>query len=175
MMDIVLVLITIIIPIFVLEQHIQIDIYAVPLFLILFIFFIFLNSRAHKIYLDTDNQEIENNQNKNSKNSKNRIKTFKYIMILLITGVLLFFIGELLGNSLEILCNFFNIPETIIGILLGIITSVPELITFFESQRYYKQIKDEMLGVVEATNNLLTSNILNLFIIQTIGILITSI
>ena len=32
-----------------------------------------------------------------------------------------------------------------------------------------------MLGVVEATNNLLTSNILNLFAIQTIGIIIISI
>ena len=34
------------------------------------------------------------------------------------------------------------------------------------------QNSDDILGVVEATNNLLTSNILNLFVIQTIGILI---
>ena len=44
-----------------------------------------------------------------------------------------------------------------------------------ESQKHYKKEDDDMLGVVEATNNLLTSNILNLFAIQTIGILITSI
>ena len=30
-------------------------------------------------------------------------------------------------------------------------------------KQYNKQTKDEMTGVVEATNNLLTSNILNLF------------
>ena len=56
--------------------------------------------------------------------------------------------------------------------MLGIITSIPELITFFESQKHYKKRKNVMLGVVEATNNLLISNMLNLFIIQTIGIVV---
>ena len=60
----------------------------------------------------------------------------------------------------------------IIGILLGMITSIPELITFFESQKYYKKRKNQMPGVVEATNNLFVSNILNLFVIQSIGIII---
>ena len=66
--------------------------------------------------------------------------------------------------------------QKIIGILLGFITSIPELITFFEAQKHYKMQKDnEILGVVEATNNLLTSNILNLFVIQSLGIIIYSI
>ena len=60
-------------------------------------------------------------------------------------------------------------------VLLGFITSIPELITFFESQKHYKKkSKDDILGVVEATNNLFTSNILNLFVIQSIGIVIYS-
>ena len=94
---------------------------------------------------------------------------------MIITGILLYFVGDKLGNTLENLCKLFNISEAIIGILLGFITSIPELMTFFESQKHYKKEDDDMLGVVEATNNLLTSNILNLFAIQTIGILITSI
>lgn len=73
---------------------------------------------------------------------------------------------------MESLCKIFNVPQVAVGILLGTITSIPELMTFFESQKYNKKENDEMLGVVEATNNLLTSNTLNLFIIQTIGILI---
>ena len=81
-----------------------------------------------------------------------------------------------MGDTLNSLCHQFNISEVIIGILLGFITSIPELITFFESQKHYKLQNDEvMLGVVEATNNLLTSNILNLFMIQSIGILIYAI
>ena len=38
-----------------------------------------------------------------------------------------------------------------------------------------KNTEDAILGVVEATNNLFTSNILNLFVIQSIGIIIYSI
>ena len=80
----------------------------------------------------------------------------------------------MLGNTIENLCNLFNVSELIIGVLLGFMTSLPELITFIEAQRHHKRLEDDMLGVVEATNNLLTSNILNLFAIQTIGILIVS-
>ena len=79
----------------------------------------------------------------------------------------------MLGDTLEVLAEKFNISQMIIGILLGFITSIPELITFIESQRYYKEEEvDDILGVVEATNNLFTSNVLNLFIIQSIGVCI---
>ena len=77
-----------------------------------------------------------------------------------------------MGDTLENLCYTFNVSETIVGILLGIITSIPELITFFEAQKHHKKEENEIAGVVEATNNLFTSNILNLFIIQSIGVLI---
>lgn len=171
--DITLVIITIIIPILLLKLNIKIDIFIVPLFIILYILFLYLNNNVHKIYL---NQESKNKKEKeNKRENKNNKKTIKYIVILIITGILLYIVGKLLGNTLENLCNLFNISQVIIGILLGFITSIPELITFFESQKYNKEIKDEMSGVVEATNNLLTSNTLNLFIIQAIGILITSI
>lgn len=171
--DITLVIITIIIPILLLRLKIKIDIFIVPLFIILYILFLYLNNNVHKIYL---NKEIEKQQkNKKITENKSKKKTIKYSITLIITGISLYIVGELLGNTLENLCNIFNISEKIIGMLLGFITSIPELITFFESQKYNKKIKDEMSGVVEATNNLLTSNALNLFIIQAIGIIITSI
>ena len=110
-----------------------------------------------------------------SYNYVNTKKVMVYVLALIITGILLFIIGELLGDTLENLCNLFGVSEVIVGILLGFVTSLPELITFFEAQRHYKNVDDDMLGVVEATNNLLTSNILNLFAIQTIGILISAI
>ena len=92
--------------------------------------------------------------------------------MLIISGILLFLIGNLLGDNLENLCNRFNVPEMVVGIVLGFVTSLPELITFFESQKHHKNAQNDILGVVEATNNLLMSNILNLFIIQSIGIII---
>ena len=85
----------------------------------------------------------------------------------------MYFVGNRLSDTLENLARYFNISEMIIGIALGFITSIPELITFFESQKHYKKTEeDAVLGVVEATNNLFTSNILNLFIIQSIGIFV---
>lgn len=174
--DLILVIITIIIPILLLKFNIELNLVIVPAFVILYVFFRFLNNNVHKLYLRKEDEEIEKEIEKEKKWEKgNRTKIIKYCTILVFVGIVLFLIGELLGNTLEQLCNLFNVSEVIVGILLGFMTSLPELITFFESQKHHKKAEDDMLGVVEATNNLLTSNILNLFAIQTIGILIISI
>lgn len=174
--DIILVIFTILIPIVLLKMNIELNIMIVPIFVILYILFRVINDNVHKMYLKNEDEKIEHEiEVEEEKESKNRFQTIKYIIYLVITGFLLYFVGDKLGNTLETLCKLFNISEAIIGILLGLITSIPELMTFFESQKHYKKEDDDMLGVVEATNNLLTSNILNLFAIQTIGILITSI
>ena len=99
------------------------------------------------------------------------IFTIKCCIILILTSYFLFYLGTLLSISLKNLSYLFKIPQLILGILLGFITSIPELIAFFESQKHYNKNKEEILGVIEATNNLFTSNILNLFVIQTISIL----
>ena len=174
--DIILVIFTILIPIVLLKMNIELNIMIAPIFVILYILFRVINDNVHKMYLKNEDEKIEHEiELEEEKESKNRFQTIKYIIYLVITGFLLYFVGDKLGNTLETLCKLFNISEAIIGILLGFITSIPELMTFFESQKHYKNEDDDMLGVVEATNNLLTSNILNLFAIQTIGILITSI
>ena len=174
--DLVLVFFTIAIPIAFLKLNIELKLAVVPLFVILYILFRVLNNHVHKLYLKNEDaelaEEIEEEREEQKKNTK---KVLIYAVVLIVTGILLFVIGELLGNTLENLCNLFGVSEVIVGILLGFVTSLPELITFFESQRHYKKVNDDMLGVVEATNNLLTSNILNLFAIQTVGILISSI
>lgn len=164
--DLILVSITIIIPIILLMFNIEFKLWIVPVFAIIYILFRFLNNRAHKLYLQKEEDVIELEIEKNKENKNKKIK---YGIALVATGILLFVIGELLGNTLENLCNLFNVSEIILGILLGFITSLPELITFFEAQKHHKNSDDDMLGVVESTNNLLTSNILNLFVIQSIG------
>ncbi len=172
--DIVLVIITIIIPIILIYLNIEVNISIVPIFIILYILFRIINNNVHKLYLKKEDQILEMQIEEEEKWEKNnKKKTAKYIVYLLFTGILLFIVGDALGNTLESLCNRFGISQTIIGILLGFMTSLPELITFFESQRHYKKKQDDnLLGVIEATNNLLTSNILNLFVIQSIGIII---
>lgn len=171
--DIAMVIITIIIPILLLTLNIEINISIIPIFILLLILFYYINSNTHKLYLEKEIQQEESEIEKERKFIKgNKTIIIKNIIYLILTGIGLFIIGNLLSNTLESLCLKFNIPQFLIGIALGIITSLPELITFFESQKHHKNAKDKRLGVVEATNNLLTSNILNLFFIQTIGIIL---
>lgn len=171
--DLILVAITIIIPILFITLKSELQMAMVPIFILLYFGFKKVNDNAHKLYLFKEDKEMEKVLEKEDKWERgNKRKVVKNVIILVITGILLFLIGNLLGDTLESLCNKFNVPEFIVGIVLGFVTSLPELITFFESQKHHKNAKNDMLGVVEATNNLLMSNILNLFIIQSIGITI---
>lgn len=168
--------VTIIIPIILLKFNIELNLYIVPAFIFFYILFKFLNNIVHEAYLKEENKKIEveiEEERKKEKRSKRKIT--KYVVALIIACILLYIIGELLGNTLENLCSIFNVPQVIVGILLGFITSIPELITFFESQKHHKDMQNDALGVIEATNNLFASNVINLFIIQTIGIIIINI
>lgn len=173
--DLVMVAITIFIPIGILLTNMEFSIGIVPIFLLLFLLCYFINNHAHKLYLNkkTEQDKAIEKEAKWLKGKKKII--LKYTILLLVISILLYWIGNLLSNTLENLCNRFQIPQLVIGILLGFITSIPELITFFEAQKHHKKQENEESGVIEATNNLLTSNLLNLFIIQTIGIILFSI
>ena len=178
--DLVIVLITIAIPLYMINANVKLGVPFAIFLVILFLFFYKINSNAHKLYLEKYDKEIEEEfkleYEKEIKNKKNnKLLIVKYLIYLIIIGILLYFVGDKLSNNLENLCYIFNVPEYIIGIILGFGTSIPELITFFEAQRGKKSKEEEKLGVIEATNNLLMSNMLNLFIIQAIGIFLISI
>lgn len=178
--DLVIVLITIAIPLYMINANVKLGVPFAIFLVILFLFFYKINSNAHKLYLEKYDKEIEKEfeleYEKEIKSKKNnKLLIVKYLIYLIIIGILLYFVGDKLSNNLENLCYIFNVPEYIIGIILGFGTSIPELITFFEAQRGEKSKEEEKLGVIEATNNLLMSNMLNLFIIQAIGIFLISI
>lgn len=174
--DLILVVITIVIPIIAIITKIQINLTLVPVFILLFILFYYINHNAHKVYLNKQEENLQNKINSEAKWIKGKkLIIVKYFIYLVIAGVGLYFIGDLLAKTLTSLCSIFKIPEIVLGVALGLITSIPELITFFESQKHYKKNEKSDLGVIEATNNLLTSNVSNLFIIQTIGILLFAI
>lgn len=171
--DIWLVMATILIPIIMIIFNIENNTILVPIFILLFFLFYKISNNAHKVYMKKVEVKENDEKNINSVVEKNRNKRIISVIIqgilLILVGIALYLIGNLLSDVLENLCITFNVPEVIIGILLGVITSLPELITFFESQRHHS---DEKEGVVEATSNLLISNIMNLFVIQSIGIII---
>lgn len=172
--QLILVFFTIIIPILILVFKIDIKINFIPIFILLFLLFNYINSNVHKLYLKKQDENIYKEIEEEKKWVKGKAKIIiRDSIYLVLTTIVLYLIGDKLSNVLENMAEIFNISEFIIGITLGFITSLPELITFFESQKHHNKARQEE-GVIEATNNLLTSNILNLLVIQTIGIIITN-
>ena len=170
-MDIFLSFLTILIPIILIVLNIEMELFLVPLFFIFLIIFNIINRNMHRKHLKKFETQIEEKTEAEKAKNKKRKTTF-YGIGLLVTGFVLFLIGDKLSVVFENLCNVFSTPEWVLGISLGFVTSLPELITFFESQRHHAKEENEELGVIEATNNLLSSNMTCLFIVQSIGILI---
>lgn len=173
------VILTIIFPIILLKLENTLNIMIAFLLVALYIIFYWISKKIHEKYLNDVDTRMEQKEDERIENETETIakrknkQSFIYVGYILIAGILLYFIGDALGIVLENLSENFGIAESILGILLGMITSIPELVTFFEAQNHYKKEEDKnLLGVIEATNNLLTSNMLNLFIIQAIGIVI---
>lgn len=160
--NMILVLLTIIIPIIVWKLQIMDNIIIVPIFIILFYIFNKINIISHK--------GIENEKEVEERQFKNK-KIYVYAIYILLIGIILYLVGNLLSSTLRNLCYIFNISEVVIGVALGVATSTPEFITFIESQRFHKNTNKE-LGIIEASNNLLVSNTLNLFIIQSLSIVL---
>ena len=174
--DLFLVLLTIILPIFFIIIKSEFKVAMVPIFILLYLGFRKIDNNAHKLYLKHEDKEIEEIQEKEDRWERgNKRKIARNVVVLFVTAVSLFIVGNLLGDTLESLCIRFGVPQLVIGIILGFVTSIPELITFFESQKHHSKSKNDILGVVEATNNLLTSNMMNLFLIQSAGIIVFAI
>lgn len=172
--DIVLVLATIVIPIFIIIFKIDLDLKLCAFFIIMLILFFYINHNVHKLYLKKEDEEIIKNV-KETKNKTNKFKLIIYIFGMFPIVFALYYLGDSLSETLSILATKFNLPEIVLGLVLGFLTSIPELITFTESQKKENLNEREFLrkvGVVEATNNLLTSNMMNLFVVQTLGILL---
>ena len=138
--DLIMTLFTIIIPIFVVNIGIETNSSIVPIFILLFIMFYFINHRTHDYYLNKYEKLIDTNIMEEQKYKKGKKKLIiRYSIYIIIVGALLFIVGNLLSDTLENLCRTFNVAQAFIGIILGLATSIPELITFFESQKHGKK------------------------------------
>ena len=168
---------TILIPIGLIATNMEVNGFVAVLLIALFFLFYYINHNTHKLYLENEvNSEIAEIEEEAKWIRGKKKLIVRYSIYLVLTGIFLFMVGNALSNTLENLCVRFNVPQVLVGIALGFITSIPELITFFEAQKHHKEKgQDDMLGVVEATNNLLTSNVLNLFLIQSVGILLNAV
>lgn len=83
--------------------------------------------------------------------------------------VSLYFLGSGLGSTVHELGTTFGVPEIILGVAIGVVTSLPELTTFFASYSWHARRGSAHAGH-EVTHNLLASNVSNLLIVQTVGL-----
>lgn len=82
----------------------------------------------------------------------------------------LYFLGDVLGDSIYDLGTAFAVSAVILGGLTAVATSLPELTTFFASYAAHRRSATD--GNQEVMHNLMASNVFNLFAIQAIGVAI---
>jgi Ca2+/Na+ antiporter len=99
-------------------------------------------------------------------NGKPRV--FLQVAILAAGLVGLYLLGDVLGDSIYDLGTAFAVSAVILGGLTAVATSLPELTTFFASYAAHRRARTD--GNQEVMHNLMASNVLNLFVIQAIGV-----
>ena len=76
----------------------------------------------------------------------------------------------LLGESVRELGTAFAVPAVVLGVLTAVATSLPELTTFFASFAAHRRAGTD--GTSEVMHNLMASNVVNLLIVQSVGIVV---
>ncbi|MEG0073907.1 MAG: hypothetical protein RR922_04625 [Clostridia bacterium] len=179
--DYIIILITLMVPVFLSVTGLASTIYAIPLLLLIYLVYIY--GSKYVDYFAAENEELELEKQsyrvgvKNLKRRKikvsNKKKIFKSTIMLILSLIALYLLGSALSSVLEKLGKDLGVPEIILGIIMGFVTSVPELLTFITSYHRHRRYKDpnKDKGAVEVINNLATSNVSNLTIIQTVAII----
>jgi Ca2+/Na+ antiporter len=98
----------------------------------------------------------------------NRSSIILQAAILLAGLIGLYFLGDVLGDSVYELGTAFAVPAVVLGGLTAIATSLPELTTFFSSFAAHRKAGTD--GNSEVMHNLMASNVVNLFLVQAIGV-----
>ena len=90
-------------------------------------------------------------------------------VFIVIAGLVgLYFLGDLLGDSVYELGVAFAVPAVILGVLTAVATSLPELTTFFSSFAAHRKAGTD--GNSEVVHNLMASNVVNLLVVQAVGV-----
>lgn len=90
-------------------------------------------------------------------------------LLILVALASLYFLGTALGDTVYELGTTFGVPEIILGVVIGVVTSLPEWTTFFSSYAWHRRTGTNRANE-EVMHNLLASNVSNLLLVQTIGL-----
>ena len=96
------------------------------------------------------------------------------VAMMVIGLIVILFAGKFIGASAKRLIISLGAPSWLIGWILGLVTSIPELTSFFEIYRVEKR-KDRLhltKDTQQALDAMVTSNMMNLCIILPVGIVV---
>lgn len=158
-LDILIVGGSIVLPLVLVATDTATQMWTVPLFLTLLIaYFVLLRTRSDP-HEEADSQPDP---------LPSTVTNWSVNSIVVLAGLVgLYFLGSQLGDSVYSLGYAFGVPAVVLGGLAAIATSLPELTTFFSSFE-----KNGSSASTEVVHNLLASNVSNLLIIQTIGVVV---
>ena len=182
--DYILVLITIIVPCILYYFKIHENIITISILFNIYLFFLLLNKNNK--YFEYEDEEIEKIERKiKDEERKLHLKTRKLnkerkhkvaviIFNLIIALIILCILSYVIFITLENLAITHNFSSQLLGILMGIVVSIPEFITFIFSYKRHNRVKNYKndQGAIEVVNNLVTSNIANLCIVHNIAIIL---
>ncbi len=129
-----------------------------------FAFYIIVDKRVNKRTEEAFNEE-----------KKKKSSVFKGFVQIVVGVVLITVASNYIGDSAGILIRKLGVPSYLIGWILGFLSSLPEMTSFFEIYRLEKvKIKGKILtdGTQKALDTLVASNMSNLSIILPIGTLV---
>lgn len=100
--------------------------------------------------------------------SDGKAKIAVQVAILIVGLVALYLLGDVLGDSVYELGVAFAVPAVVLGALTAVATSLPELTTFFSSYAAHRKAGTD--GNSEVMHNLMASNVVNLLVVQAVGV-----
>lgn len=182
--DYIMIILSVLLPAIFIEFGVADKLYVIPILAIFYIIFFIMTKKRD--YYKEEEEELEEEKNKILKiEKKEKVKIRKlskvrkqrlsvFWILLFLSFIILYVLGNLLSATLEILGNTFNVNQIILGIVIGLSTSLPEFLSFMSSYKRHKRCKilNKDKGAMEVVSNLVTSNISNLCIIQTFAIIV---
>ena len=182
--DYILILITTIVPCILYYFGIHEDMMTISILINIYLVFLLFNKNDR--YFEDEDDEIEKIEKqikveekklnlKTRKLNKERKHKVAIIMFnLVIALVILYILSYVIFITLNNLAKEHNFSSPLLGILMGIFVSIPELITFISSYKRHSRVKNYKNdhGAIEVVNNLVTSNIANLCIVHSIAIIL---
>ena len=144
----IIIIISIIVPLALFMLGQETSWWTIPLFILAYLSYLKITKTLHVSPGPEEVVEV-------IKPTKNKV--IGSIILIILSIISLYLLGGVLGESTEKLGTIFAVPALILGAITAVVTSLPELTTFFSSFSNHKKAGTN--GSSEVLHNLMASNV----------------